>query len=159
MPLSLLTYICVVQITTHINAKDSGDVFDVLQDGLNQGKKASLVKPYAEVIDQSLFRLAVTPNGSVRCPLEIFQQRIQMVRAQREIPYDQLYDLTESGMYNSELLACFLGLCLVAEEHLKGSGLVLVVLQRGYAQRHDGQRDADYPNTCQRHGDVPLDLF
>ena len=56
------TYVFIVQIATHVNAKDSGDVFDVLQDGLDQGQETSLVIPYAEMIDQSLFRLAVTPS-------------------------------------------------------------------------------------------------
>jgi hypothetical protein len=34
------------------------------------------------MIDQRLLNLAVAPNGSIRCSLEIVQQCIQMVRAQ-----------------------------------------------------------------------------
>jgi hypothetical protein len=66
-------------------------------------------------------------------------------------PDNQLYDLTKSGMHNSKLLARFLGLCFVAKEHLERSDLVLVVLQRGYAQRYDCQGDADNLSACQRH--------
>ena len=83
--------------------------------------------------------------------METVQQRIQVTWAQRKVPHDQLYDLAKSGMHNSELLARFLCLCFVAEEHLEWPDLVLMVLQSGYAQRYDGQRDADYLNTSQRH--------
>lgn len=85
------------------------------------------------MIDQRLLNLAVAPNGGIRRSLEIVQQSIQMIRAQREIPYDELYNLTKSGMHNSELLARFLSLRLVAEEHLEWPDLVLMVFQRSDA--------------------------
>jgi hypothetical protein len=151
--ISLLTYVCVIQVTIHINAQDSGDVFDVLQDCLDQRQEACLVVPYAEMIYQRLFDLSFTPDGSIHDSMETAQQRVQVAWTQRKIPHDQFYDLTEPGMNNSELLARFLGLCLVAEEHFEWPDLVLMVLQRRYTQRHDGQRDADYLNTCQHHVD------
>lgn len=147
----VLTYMCVVQVPSHINTENSGYVFDVLQDGLDQRQKSSPVISYAEMIDQRLFHFCVTPNENVRCPMETVQQRVQVTWAQRKIPHDQFYDLAKSGMHNPELLARFLCLCFVAEEHLEWPDLVLVVLQSGYAQRYDGQRDADYLNTSQRH--------
>lgn len=115
MIISFLTYACTVQITVHINTQNSGDVFKILQNGLNQRQKATLVVPYAEMIDQRFFNFCVTPNGSITCPMEIVEQRVQVTWAQRKIPYDELYDLAKSGMHNSELLARFLGLCFIAK--------------------------------------------
>ena len=62
----VLTYMCVVRVPSHINTEDSGYVFDVLQDGLDQRQKSSPVISYAEMIDQRMFHLCVTPNGNVR---------------------------------------------------------------------------------------------
>lgn len=90
--------------------------------------------------------------------METAQKLVQLMRFQRQDSNNKLDNLVESGVYNSELLTRLLSLRSVAEKHLEWPYLVLMVLQSGYAQWHNGQHDAHYLHACEHHVDTSPSL-